>query len=721
MNRKQRRAAAKQEQPLQGARNAPNVLFVHATSLQNAGKHEEAEQLYRSILAAYPDHPGCLNHLGVLTRAQGNLEEAAALLRRAVAVKPDYAQAFVNLGGVLRMLGHLDEAMSACRKAITLKPDLADAFTNLGNLLMDAKRPGEAVLAFQRTVELEPNNARGFARLGVALAEDMRIGEASLAYERALEIEPNSKHLHFHLGNALASLGRDAPALEAFKRAVALDPSYAPAYHNMVAILQRWGMLAEAMMITRKLIDLRPDHALHRFNYCHQRHHICSWDGLAEDEADLLTAEEDFVPFIVLTMDSTPAQQLHYANRWANALGAEGAARLWTPATARARDNDRIRIGYLSNDYQKHATAFLIAELLERHDRDRFEVIGYSYSPDDGSDIRRRLTSAFDRFVDIRETPDAVAARQIHADGVDILIDLKGYTLGGRNQILMWRPAPVQVNYLGYPGTMGGNFVDYIVADPFIAPFDHQPFYAERIVHLPNSYQPNDTRREIATPPSREECGLPPSGFVFCSFNNTYKITPPVFDIWMRLLKAVPGSVLWLLEANRLVKDNLMQEAAKRGVDPYRLVFAPKLQIAEHLGRHAHADLFLDTLPVNAHTTASDALWAGLPVLTCAGDTFIGRVAGSLLHAIGLPELVTHSLEEYETLALRLATDPDLLSGLRERLVANRLSAPLFDIGRYSRDLEAAYLRMWEIHQAGGAPAAFAVEDGAGQPSLLSA
>ena len=355
--------------------------------------------------------------------------------------------------------------------------------------------------------------------------------------------------------------------------------------------------------------------------------------------------------------------------------------------------------------------ACLIAELLERHDSARFEIIGVSCGPDDRSEMRARLVAAFDQFVDVRGKSDAEVARLLSELKVDIAVDLNGYTRDCRPGILAHRPAPIQVNYLGFPGTMGADFIDYIIADEVVLPFDQQRFYSERIVHLPDCCQPNDRRRQIADrTPARAEVGLPEHGFVFCSFNNSWKITPEVFDVWMRLLKAIDGSVFWLRE-DAAVERNLRKEAAARGIDPGRLIFAPPMKrLEDHLARHRLADLFLDTLPYNAHTTASDALWVGLPVLTCMGNAFAGRVAASLLNAIGLPELVTHSIEDYEALALRLAKDPSLLEGYRNRLATNRLTHPLFDTDRFRHHIEAAYLQMWEIWQRGEQPRSFAVE-----------
>jgi predicted O-linked N-acetylglucosamine transferase (SPINDLY family) len=372
----------------------------------------------------------------------------------------------------------------------------------------------------------------------------------------------------------------------------------------------------------------------------------------------------------------------------------------------------KLRVGYLSADFHGHATAWLIAEMIEKHDRSRYSVYGYSLGPDDQSPTRRRLVNAFDRFVDLRSVSFLQAAQWIAADDVQILVDLKGYTRESRTEILALRPAPVQVNYLGFPGTMGAPFMDYILVDDFIVPADQQPFFSERLVHLPGCYQVNDSRREISPcTPSRAECKLPEEGFVFCSFNNNYKITPEVFDVWMELLKRVEGSVLWLLEGNAFAPANLRREAESRGVASRRLVFAPRMPLPEHLARHRLADLFLDTFPVNAHTTASDALWAGCPVLTLAGETFVSRVAGSLLRTIGLPELITYSFDEYQAMALRLARNAELLAGLRGRLEVNRKTSRLFDAGRFARNTEEAYRTMWEIHVSGQPPRPFTVSD----------
>jgi protein O-GlcNAc transferase len=399
--------------------------------------------------------------------------------------------------------------------------------------------------------------------------------------------------------------------------------------------------------------------------------------------------------------------QLFGARTWNQRYYPAAAQPLWRGERYR---HERIRVAYLSADLHEHATAYLMAELFERHDRERFEVTAVSWGPQVASPMRTRLQQAFEHFVDVRGRGDVEVAHWLREQEIDIAVDLKGYTFDARLGILAQRPVPVQVNYLGYPGTLAAPYIDYLIADAVVIPPEARMHYAEQVVWLPDSYQVNDRQRVIAArTPSRGELGLPERGIVFCSFNNNYKLTPEVFALWMRLLQQVEGSVLWLLEGNAAVAANLRREAQVRGIAPERLVFAPRAPLPEHLARQRTADLFLDTLPCNAHTTASDALWAGLPLVTCLGATFAGRVAASLLTAVGLPELITPSLAEYEALALRLATDPEALAAVKAKLARNRDTYPLFDSDRTRRHLEAAYVTMWERYQRGEAPAAFAV------------
>jgi protein O-GlcNAc transferase len=480
----------------------------------------------------------------------------------------------------------------------------------------------------------------------------------------------------------------------------------------VVNALQELEQFDAALDSYGKALALKPDHAHAFCGLISCASSLCDWNrkaALAGDVIAHITGQRSTIsPFALLAYSSDPLLQLQCARNFAAKTLPPAPHHFWTGETWR---HDRLRIAYLSADFRQHPIAHLTAELFERHDRSRFEIIAVDFGGDDGSEMRKRLAVAFDRFAGVREISDEAAAMTVHELRADIAIDLMGHTRDSRPGILAFRPAPVQVNYLGYPGTLGLPFIDYIIADNIVAPFEHQTFYTENIVHLPDCYQANDTKRTIALrTPTRQEAGLPEAGFVFCCFNQNWKITPEMFGAWMRLLHAAPGSVLWLMRDGEATEGNLRTEAQARGINPARLVFASRLPSDEHLARHRLADLFLDTLPCNAHTTASDALWAGLPVVTQLGQVFAGRVAASLLTAIGLPELVTHTLEDYEGLALRLARDPILLKAYRNRLNANRLTYPLFDSDRFRRHLEAAYLKMWEIRQRGGEPQSFKVE-----------
>ena len=698
--------------------------------LRDQGKLDESVVHYRRALELKPNFAEAHSNLGNALRDQGMLEEAVASYRRALELKPDYAEAHNKLSNALRDQKKLDEAVACCRRALELKPDYAGAYNNLGNILRDQAKLDEAVACYRQALARKPDYAEAHNNLGNALADQGnalkdrgKLDEAVACYRRALELKPDFAEAHNNLGNALAAQGKLDEAVACYRRALELKPDFAEVCNNMGSALTDQGKLDEAVACYRRALELKPDYLPPIGSLVHQLQYLCSWedldvlsqrvieivDGNAQGEAD--SQVSPFV-FLALSTPTTPQQQLRCSTRWMDRLlKAEGGP---GPSLARRRPTDsksRITVGYISGNFYTHAVAWLTAEMFEKHDRERFSIFGYSYGPDDRSPMRRRLVSAFDRFVDVKDSSFAQAARRIAADGVDILVDLMGYTKDTRPQILAFRPAPIQANYLGYPGTLGASFMDYILADDYVVPADQQPFFTEKLVHLPGCFQANDSRREISSrTPSRAQCGLPEEGFVFCCFNNSYKITPAVFDAWMRLLKAVPGSVLWLSEGNRFVPANLCREAEIRGVAAERLVFArPEPLMADHLARHRVADLFLDTFPYNAHTTASDALWAGLPVLTLAGQTFASRVAGSLLRTLGLPELITTTLEDYEWAALRLAGDRKRLADLRARLEANRETSGLFDGGQFARKLEKAYTTMWEIYASGSEPRPFAI------------
>jgi predicted O-linked N-acetylglucosamine transferase (SPINDLY family) len=523
---------------------------------------------------------------------------------------------------------------------------------------------------------IKPDHAEALSNRGNALVELKRPADALVSYERAIALNPGSAEAFNNRGNALLELKRPGDALASYDRALAIDPNNRSAFDNF----------ANTALL------------------------CCDWkrkDGIAQRIDQRLEMWGYIDPFVMLCYSTDNKILISCARNYIRARIPIPCTPLYQRSPGHQR---RIRIAYLSADFRVHAIARLIAELFEVHDRDRFEIIGVSYGKTDRSPMRSRLEKSFDQFHDVSGVSNAETARLLRQAEVDIAVDLNGYTRGARPEVLAFRPAPVQVNYLGYPGTMGAEFIDYIIADAIVLPFEQQAYYTEKIVHLPDCYQVNDRKREMAAaPPTRKDEGLPEVGFVFCCFNNNYKITREVFEIWLRLLKQVDGSVLWLLRDNETAQRNLRREAEAAGIASTRLVFAERVPLDRHLARHSLADLFLDTLPYNAHTTASDALWAGLPIVTCMGETFPGRVAASLLQAIGLPELVTSSALEYEQLAQRLASRPEELGPFRTKLHQNRLTFPLFDTDRFVRQLEAAYVRMWERSQAGLEPESFSV------------
>jgi protein O-GlcNAc transferase len=560
---------------------------------------------------------------------------------------------------------------------LALMPELPEAHNNFGNVLREEGRLVQATSHYAQALRLRPDWPEVHNNLAIVLQEQGRTAEAIAHYERALLLNSGLAEVYQNLGSALAQSGRPVDAIAALTRALALKPDYPE-------------VLVQLAHLNAELCDWR-----HR-------------EAEAAQVLNLMRQQPGLVPpFNLQAQQSTPTEQLLCAQQWSKRI-AQGQSGGF--AHHRSYSPRRIRLGYLSADFRDHPVAHAIAETIERHDRTRFEVLGYSYGPNDRSAMRRRLETAFDRFIDLHDVGNDEAARCINTDAVHVLIDLTGYTRLGRPRILVSRPAPIQVNFLGFLGTMGAEFVDYVIADPFIAPSSQQPFYSEKLVHLTGGWWPAEIRWEIAdVARPRTAYGLSEDAFVFCCFNTSYKITPPIFSVWMRLLQASPRSVLWLGAADSVVQDNLRREAAQRSVSPERLVFAPREPMADYLARHRHADLFLDTVPYNAVGTAYHALLVGLPVLTCSGETFAGRTAGAMLLAAGLPELVTLSIEEYERLAIRLSREADLLTGIRRKLARARSSAALFDGERAVRELETAFARMWENWLRGEAPMPFSV------------
>jgi predicted O-linked N-acetylglucosamine transferase (SPINDLY family) len=687
----------------------PDQPYAHmnlGNALQDLKRIDEALTSYNRAIVQMPDLAQAYYNRGNALSGLKRLEEALADYDRASALKSDYVQAYYNRGNVLKELARLEEALASYDRAIALKPDFVEAYNNRCYTLKELKRVDEALADCDRVIVLKPASAEAHFNRGNALRELHRLDEAVASYNRAIALTPDYADAYNNLGNSLRELKNLDDALACYERVIAISPNRADAYNNRGNVLQALNRYDEAVSSYDRAMAIKPDLPNLTGAWLHSRMHCCEWNDLDNACARLIhtieLGEKASTPFFFLAIPSSPALQQRCARIFIDDDHSASTVPLWR---GERYDHDRIRIGYFSADFHNHATAHLMAELFERHDRSRFEIIGFSFGPPADDAWRQRLATAFDRFFDVRNRSDKEIAALARELEIDIAVDLKGHTQDARIGVFAFHPAPIQVSYLGYPGTLGANYIEYLIADHTLIPEDHQQYYDEKIVYLPHSYQANDSTKVISDKPfSRIELGLPEYGFVFCCFNNLYKITPDLFDIWMRLLCTIEGSVLWLLEGNVTAVNNLRLEAEKRGVSPDRLVFAPRMELAGHLARHRQADLFLDTFYYNAHTTASDALWAGLPVLTCLGGTFAGRVAGSLLKAVGLPELITRSREEYESLAIELASNAPRLAEIKTRLAENRMTHPLFDTAQFTRHIEGAYMNMYERYQAGLPP-----------------
>ncbi|CAN5289358.1 tetratricopeptide repeat protein [soil metagenome] len=696
-------------------RQNADVLHVAIAAELELGQLPQALASFDRLVERFPADAEAWSGRASVLATMAQWGEALASYDRALAARPDYVEALNNRGNILRGLGRREEALASYDRALAEKPGYADALCNRGVVLYDLNRPQEALADYDRALAVRPDHAETLCNRGVALYERNRPEEALASFDRALAVKPDYVEALCNRGNALKDLDRAEEALASYDSALALRPDYAEALANRGNILKELNRFEEALAAYDQVLATRPGDPDAVSGAADAVVKLCDWarrDEFARQLADLAARPETPVPpFLLLQYGAPPAAQLQNARNHV-AREMPPASPLWAGETWR---NGKLRVAYLSSDFREHIVGSLISGLVEQHDRSRFEVIGVSFGIDDKGPTRRRLMTSFGRFDDVRSEPDSEVARRLRDLRVDIAIALNGYTQHARPRILAHRPAPIQVNYLGYPGTTGAPYIDYIMADAIVAPFTHQPLYSEKIVHLPGSYLISDPRRKIAdATPKREEMGLPAEGFVFCCFNNTWKVTPALFDVWMRLLREVDGSVLWLQRAGARVESNLRREAEARGVAGSRLVFAGRLPLDQHLARHRLADLFLDTLPYNAHATASDALWAGLPVLTVRGEAFAGRVAASLLQAVGLRQLIADNLEDYATLALRLARTPSFLAPIKARLAGGRNASSLFDTETACRAIETAYTTMWEVWQKGDSPRSFTVQPAPG-------
>lgn len=657
------------------------------------GDSAAARDHFETVLRLNPGHVDAMFDLGVLALEQDELDQARLWFERARAQSPQHVDALVNLGIVLQKQQHLDEAAGCFRRALEIDPALAAAGNNLAHTLMLQGKLTEAREQYRATLSRAPGMIVAHEGLAAACIRLGRLKEGIANLREVLRLDRDSCGMRTALADALFQDGQLDEAESAAHRANELDPAAAGPYSVLAQIHAVRGEYDRAAAILEAGFQRTGADSLLGI-LTHQLQRICDWEkwrvAWPQLASRLDQSAELGSPFWLLSEPTTAQQQLSYTRRWSQRqFGDAGPGR--EARRTFLSESRRLRIGYFSSDFQGHAVGYLVAEVLELHDRQRFEIFAYSYGPADLSPMRARLSQACEHFIDIARDPDDIAVDRIRSDELDVLVDLHGYTVGARTAILAQRPCPVQVNWLGYPGTMGAAFMDYLIADSYLIPAEQESVYAERILRLPHCYQPNDRKRQLAEPLSRAQYGLPDGSFVFCCFNQTVKITPEIFACWMSLLRRVPNSVLWLLEDNPIATRNLGDAARGHGLAPQQLVFAPRLPHAQHLARYRVADLALDTFPYTSHTTASDALWQECPLVALCGDTFASRVSGSILTACGLPELITYSLPEFEDLAYRLAADPDFMRRMHARLSSAKASAPLFDSETFTRDLERLY------------------------------
>ena len=730
--------------PIVDARQDPRFLkalrtLEEAVQAERFGQIEEADRLYAKVVKKNPDYFDALHLYGAFKYCRGEYRAASDLLKRATTIHPRSVPALNNFGIVLCHLKRPADALGAFERALSLDPRDAITLNNRGNALMDLNRADAALASFDAAIKLQPNFSNAYINRGRALLKLERFEEALTNYDQALSFAPSNAELHNSRGAVLYELRRTEDALTSLNRALMLDPNLAAAYCNRGSALRDLTRHKEAFADFEKALALKPDFAgawcglgslfnTHR-RYdaayeayskalaldpnqeraaaprIHAKMQLCDWSNLEVDFATTLSSLRNGKcvgdPFSLLGIPASAGDHFECARLFTKSSVDRNAIR-----TAARYDHERIRIAYISSDFRSHAVGYLIAGAIEAHDRSRFEINAVSLVSAPNDTMQTRLRAAFERFIDAQELTDRQIVETIRNLEIDILVDLNGFTQNSRALVIAQRPSPIQVSYLGYAGTMGFDYADYIVADRIVLPPEHAQFYSEKVAWLPDSYMASDNKRFLpSSTPTRLDCGLPEDAFVFCCFNQAFKITPEVFSVWMHLLKATNGSVLWLSAVSPAAEANLRREAQQRDVEPERLIFAKQIAQADaHLARQKQADLFLDTLPYNAHTTANEALWVGVPVLTRMGDAFQGRVAASLLKAAGLPEMVTTSIEAYQALALEVANNPERLFLLKQKLEDNRFRTALFDTKPFTRHLEQAYLAMYERYQAGLKP-----------------
>jgi len=685
----------------------PNYADAHnnlGNVLKDLKQLEAAVKSYKTAIAIKPDYLEAHYSLGTTLQELGQLDDAVKSYKEVLDIEPDFAEMHNNLGVIFKELNQKDAARKSLERAVAIKPDFVEAHNNLGNILKELDQLNASVKCYEQAVALKPDYADAHYNLGGAFKDLDQLEAAVKSYERSLAIHPEYADAHYNLGGVFKDLGQLEAAVKSYKKVIVLKPDYAEAYNNLGSALKELGQLDTAIKYYDRAMELKSDIYFTFGESLHTKMQLCIWDDLSSQLDELTNkinnSEKVINPFPLLALIDDP--ELHM--KTAKILVSEKFPQSHVLSKIeRYPKHKKIRIGYFSADFRNHPVSTLKTDLYELHDRSQFEIYAFSYGPDTKDEMNLRIKAGVDHFHDVHMMLDKDLAILSRSLEIDIAVDLGGFTQDSRTGLFAIRAAPIQVNYLGYPGTMAANYMDYLIADSTLIPEEKKHHYLEKIVYMPNSFMVNDTKTKLSNRVfTKVETGLPANGFVFCCFNNHYKITPNIFIGWMRILKAVEGSVLWLTDGNSTANINLQKEAKKNGVDENRLIFAPRLDsMKDHLNRIQLSDLFIDTLPYNAHATSSDALRMGLPVLTCVGNSFASRVAASLLNAVNLPELITTTQEQYESLAIQLATHPEKLKIIKDKLVNNLPTAPLYDTPLFTQQLESAYLTMYERYQQG--------------------
>jgi len=640
------------------------LKFKEALDFYRNGQLNKSKEICLKIIKNYPKHFDSFHLLSIIYFLNKNYLEASKLIDKAIKINPNQANAYYDQGTIFHQLEKFKLALKSFNKAIKINPKYARAYYNRGNTYRKLKKYESAIESFKEAIEIDPNDFEAYN----------------------------------NCGNLFFELGKYELAVQNFNKAIKINPTYADGYYNLANILYELGQLENSIDNYNKAIKINPrlDFLLGKIIYIRSR--ICDWQFIDKDKnilkKKILERGIGTQPMSTLSLYDSPSLQKINAENFVNEKfplsNSFGSIR-------RKKLRKKIRIGYYSADFYNHVMSHLLVNLFELHDKSVFEIFGFSFGPEKNDEMRQRIFNTFDKVVNIKFKSNNEIVKLSRDLKIDIAIDLMSFTGHNRFGIFVEKCAPIQINFLGYPGTSGSKCIDYILADKIIIPEKFKKYYSEKIIYMPNSYKLDHPSRKVSEKIfTREDLDLPKNGFVFCSFNKTYKITPNVFDIWMKILKQVKGSVLWLLEDNLTATNNLKLEANKRDVDDKRIIFAKRMNMADHFARHRAADLFIDTLPYNAHTTASDGLWVGLPFLTLVGDTFASRVGASMLNAIGLPELITYSENEYKNKAIEIAKNPILLRAIKKKLEKNKFSKPLFNVKLFTKNIESAYTKIYK-------------------------